>query len=734
MPDNPLRHEDIIQPGNPFDESLKGLKQMISYLKKLEKELKGSAADWLKFAQKQNTTTKEGRKNIVAASKATKTLSSLEKERAKTEKGLQAAVGKRLHMDEKSFVLHEKAKYQMQKRRKEIRQQIKAQDDAAKSTNRWSKALGSFQFKFNALGNIAANALSRITMGLKNSINRFISFEKIIRSTQTSSDRYDRTVGRLEGSVSALNRAIASGDFMNMGDMMREAADAAEAYVRATDTLGDTQNAINIQTAKARLEVFKLQEVYNNTALASDKRLAAAQKAAVILEDLQTKQEKVSRQNYENEYKRIQDTFSLNDEQIDVYRRFIENYNLLTDDQITKIEELESKQADTAEKSGYWDRVRAMETDVLGQGVDNTNESYQDIIDTSNKYNEAVADLSKTMGFDLSPVMDAIINTNDESRSSVVEATIAYYDQLRITQRLINANAAMQGSILNKQATEKNEIDVVDELTGKIFEEVFAIDELTLARERNAENRRFRLQARKRFREEDAKDAKEALEKEELKQKKIQATFDLANKLTTTFSDIFAAAKAKELSMVGDNAEKRAEIEKKYARREKIINISSAIIDGAGWIIKLGDQLGVAAPPFQIAAAAITAAQIGVMASQKFAEGGSGLLGDEGGILQGRSHAMGGVNLGEIGEAERGEYFGIVNRQMARKYASELPMIFDSLNNGAFHEVWGRNRSRSGGDPYTKKIYEVLKDTPQIGPLEKRIEKYPDGRTRIVNG
>jgi len=139
-----------------------------------------------------------------------------------------------------------------------------------------------------------------------------------------------------------------------------------------------------------------------------------------------------------------------------------------------------------------------------------------------------------------------------------------------------------------------------------------------------------------------------------------------------------------------------------------------------------------------ILSAAMTAIEIGIIAGQKFDEGGSGLLGDEGGVLQGQRHSQGGINLGAIGEAERGEYFGIVNRNMTRKYANDLPMIFDSLNNGAFHEVWGRGKQNmvevNYNDPWTKKMYEVMLDTPTIIPDGKRTERYPGGRTRIING
>ena len=45
-------------------------------------------------------------------------------------------------------------------RTREIRKQVKQQEGLVKRTNTWSKAMGSFMFKFNALGNIAANVVT----------------------------------------------------------------------------------------------------------------------------------------------------------------------------------------------------------------------------------------------------------------------------------------------------------------------------------------------------------------------------------------------------------------------------------------------------------------------------------------------------------------------------------------------------------------------------------------------
>jgi hypothetical protein len=198
---------------------------------------------------------------------------------------------------------------------------------------------------------------------------------------------------------------------------------------------------------------------------------------------------------------------------------------------------------------------------------------------------------------------------------------------------------------------------------------------------------------------------------------------------------LFATQKEKELSAVGDNAEKRAEIEKKFARKEQALAISQAIVDGASSILKTKASLGLpAAIPFMIADAAITAAQIGVIASQKFAEGEVD--------IGGPSHARGGI----AAEIEGGE--SVINKRSTARFkplleainANDSSAIADAaLHNRAFHEVWGRAGVNTpvvvnNSDQWTKKLYEAYIDTPVIIPDGPRTERYPNGRTRIING
>ena len=273
------------------------------------------------------------------------------------------------------------------------------------------------------------------------------------------------------------------------------------------------------------------------------------------------------------------------------------------------------------------------------------------------------------------------------------------------------------------------------------YDEDIEIDEVswdtkdTRAEESLKFRRRMINQFRKERKEEEKEQADAAKAVEDLKQAKIQTTFDLANRLTTTFTSLFESQKQRELSAAGDNAEKRAEIEKKFAQKQQILALGQAVVDGASSILKTKATLGLpAAIPFMIADAALTAVQIGVIASQKFGEGEVD--------IHGPSHSRGGINA----EIEGGE--SVINKRSTAKHRNLLEAINanDSasianaaLQNEAFHEVWGRTKvnevsTRNNFDPNIKRMREIMEETPVIIPDGPHTERAPNGKTRVING
>ena len=182
----------------------------------------------------------------------------------------------------------------------------------------------------------------------------------------------------------------------------------------------------------------------------------------------------------------------------------------------------------------------------------------------------------------------------------------------------------------------------------------------------------------------------------------VNTSFDIARQAATTFSNLFAAQKEKELSAVGDNAVKRLAIEKEYAKKEQQLAIISAVINTAQGIVKVLGDYGL--PWGLIPAAAMAAlggAQIATIKNQQFAEGGD---------VIGAAHSGGGVNI----EAEGGEY--VVNKRSTGKYR-DLVEAINQDDQMRIMDAMNRDKKivASGSDPYTRKMYELMKTQVQYG-------------------
>jgi len=109
----------------------------------------------------------------------------------------------------------------------------------------------------------------------------------------------------------------------------------------------------------------------------------------------------------------------------------------------------------------------------------------------------------------------------------------------------------------------------------------------------------------------------------EMEQARNEQIAGFAGQALDAVSMMYEAAKNRELAAAGDNAQKREEIEKKYANKQKRVAILKAIINGALGITKAFAELGPIAGIIGAALiSATTAAQIAVISSQSFAKGG----------------------------------------------------------------------------------------------------------------
>ncbi|KKK64931.1 hypothetical protein LCGC14_2979250, partial [marine sediment metagenome] len=193
------------------------------------------------------------------------------------------------------------------------------------------------------------------------------------------------------------------------------------------------------------------------------------------------------------------------------------------------------------------------------------------------------------------------------------------------------------------------------------------------------------------------------------------------------------AATAQELLNLDARAElasnQKVETEKDNATKSQKISLGNSIVslaEGVANTVKAGFPINI---PLLIGYFAQVAGIIGTIKSVKFEKGGHG-------VLDGPSHSQGGIHIPGVGEGQGEEYFGIINRQMTKRYSQELPAIFDSLNSGKFHDVWSNAniQLQTNIDPWTKKIYDTLQSTPNIYTDSNgdTIKEYPDGYMRVI--
>jgi len=686
MADNPIKHDDLIQPGNPFDKAVKGLTDMIKLYDKLLKDIRKSAKEQIDVLNKLNVATKQGQAETKKSAKAVQKLTEQEKAALSIKRSLEREQAKLNAMSSKEYMALIKTKEATRQKNAELRKAAREMDKGTKSTNTWAKALGSFAAKFNTIGNVAANAISRIAQGLK---------RVIIESIQVAA--------RAEG----IRTAFAA---LNKPGLLKNLQDATRGTV---DNVTLMQKAVQAKNFKIPLEQLALFfEFATNRAIQTGESVdylvdsiitGIGRKSVLVMDNLG-----ISAIELQEEIRKVG---SFGEAAANIIQREMALAGIVLDTAAIEISVLNTEWKNFIETMG---RAGLGILDFLGGA------QFAGNFATLQKLNDEIAKKNELREFGKEfDVMQNIVSKFNFRQSGLWEMTMAISEMEE-----------------NAPETFKAFVDSYEEMAFKTYDIDVALNEKRKKLEAQRENEYLGhleiLSNASDAATQKSFDGDEIVTNEKLKNAEMvfQASANFANAL----SNIVATQKAKELSAVGDNAKKREEIEKKYAKKEQAMAISKAIIGTALAVINaLQTQPFLPMGPIMAIIAGVAGGiEIAAIAGESFAEGGSGLLDDKGGVLPGKRHSQGGVNLGAIGEGERGEYFGIVNRQMTKKYAGDLPNIFDSLNNGAFHEIWGRSNITTG-DPYTKKMYELMQNTPVIIPEGKRIEKYPTGRTRIVN-
>ena len=308
--------------------------------------------------------------------------------------------------------------------------------------------------------------------------------------------------------------------------------------------------------------------------------------------------------------------------------------------------------------------------------------------------------------------------------------------------RLESRSSALRVSIIknNKEVTEDEIKSAKTQLLGASMADLGRVESHLQASIEIGDIRDNELKHNEKLLEEQKRQVKAATDYEiqeanrarEEKQAIIDESFSIVSGSLSSLGDLYQMQKENELSAAGDNAKKREEIERNYAKKQQALQAGQALIDGAATIVSIWRKWAPISIPlaqlFSALSAATTIAQVAIIKSQKFAKGGSG-------VLFGPSHSSGGINVG-IGEAEGGEHIAITSRKMTSRYGSKmLDAVSNSINQGKFFEVWANvNKEMGVSDPYTKKMYDLMTKTPTVytDTNGNTVKEYPNGQKYVI--
>lgn len=277
----------------------------------------------------------------------------------------------------------------------------------------------------------------------------------------------------------------------------------------------------------------------------------------------------------------------------------------------------------------------------------------------------------------------------DDQQAKLVELTKTYNDEAdaifkeiglteKSTTATENKTKAQEG--LNKALKKTYEIAVASEDEELDYAEI--VDKSTkfqikAIKERQAE----RIAAEKEwhdFEVEQERRTFEELEKIEAQKEQMrQAKWDTAVQMVNAYSTLVNTAMDAELEAAEGNEEEQKRIRKKYARSKFLAQIGSIGVSTAQAIMEAWSSVAaIMFPGNVIAGGALTAmlAATGIAQTLKArAEMDNALKAARGGILNGPSHAQGGIVLSNGVEAEGGE--AIINKKSTAAFAPLLSEI-----------------------------------------------------------
>lgn len=261
------------------------------------------------------------------------------------------------------------------------------------------------------------------------------------------------------------------------------------------------------------------------------------------------------------------------------------------------------------------------ETNALGEsGVDDVREEatlYAEQVNTLKTVNDQLREIT-TKQYEIAQGIKAQSDANQKAADAQSEA---YKKQKEEAIKTANEIIAKNKEIENSTTPEGRlaNIKAIYDAEYKALDEKFAYEEMKTQEYYDAKAA-IAAMAERAITEQTKAEAE--IRKQALSDIAYQ-TGDALMSITTTVGDFQTAAMNKELESAGNNEKKKDEIRKRYAKKQQKVSIAQALINGALAITRAFADLGpIAAAIFSGLITANTAAQVAVIKSQAFADGG----------------------------------------------------------------------------------------------------------------
>lgn len=527
---------------------------------------------------------------------------------------------------------------------------------------------------------VGAFAAVGITMG---------SFHKLIGTSETLTDRYNAVMKGAETATNAFFASVRDGDWSNLLDNMDKAYDRGKKYEETMDSIRKTERANLLILKEKRQEFLTLREQAMDQSKTAKENYDAATKALELLKSNYTAQITLVEKQIDNQayLLNLKTGENLSDEQK------IENTKIIMRAYIDR-DKVDKNVRDRAEeinnKLEYQQELLKLNSLIpfRTESIDKEAKAYQDEIDKltalTNEYNIYAAVLrvteQKKSGKAIQDYIDLL--------NKLAEAESAYQDE---NKRMIQTKNKAESDI-SKESKERIEKEKKEREDLNKKGEEWLKKYLNRENEKRDQTEKFNQyvidQENKKADEIEkteqqitddiiAKKKREAEEFEKLEEQKrwaIEETnktrIDVANEsfnLVKTLSDGEIATleekKDREIAAAGDNANKKEQIENKYARKIADIKKRQAIVDKAQSLFNIylntsqavTKALASAPPPYNAVLAAWVKAlgllQAAVVIAQPIPKFFKGVTNFEGGL------AWTGEKGVELGETKEGNMF-----------------------------------------------------------------------------